>query len=71
MGLLKNSGYNPSNLIDVLKTLDKAQREHPGGFNATHPSPAQRISNAERSVRQYRVQDTRSYRQARFNNLEK
>jgi predicted Zn-dependent protease len=71
MGLLKNAGYNPASLVDVLKILDKAQKAHPGGFNTTHPSPALRIANAERSLRRYRIQDTRSYRQARFDNQEK
>jgi predicted Zn-dependent protease len=67
MVLLAGAGYNPGSLIDVLKVLDKSQKEHPGGFNATHPSPALRIGNAEKRIGNYRLRDTRSYRQARFN----
>jgi predicted Zn-dependent protease len=67
MNLLASAGYNPASLIDVLKVLDKSQKEHPGGFNTTHPSPAMRINNAERQTGNYRLRDTRSYRQTRFN----
>jgi predicted Zn-dependent protease len=66
MGLLANAGYNPGSLIDVLKILEKSQKEHPGGFNATHPSPALRIGSAERQAGNYRLRDTRSYRKTRF-----
>lgn len=45
------------------------QPGHPGGFNKTHPAPAKRIANAEKSAGQYRVPDTRSYRQARYERL--
>jgi predicted Zn-dependent protease len=64
--LLAAAGYNPMSLIDVLRVLNKSQKEHPGGFNLTHPSPAMRINNAERPAGNYRVRDTRSYRQTRF-----
>jgi predicted Zn-dependent protease len=66
LALLAGAGYNPVSLIDILKILDKNQKEHPGGFNLTHPSPALRTANAERQIRSYRVRDTRSYRQNRF-----
>jgi predicted Zn-dependent protease len=66
MVLLADAGYNPLGLIDILKILDKNQKDHPGGFNTTHPSPVQRISNAEKFAGNYRRQDTRSYRQPRF-----
>ncbi|MDR0602282.1 MAG: M48 family metalloprotease [Treponema sp.] len=66
MVLLADAGYNPLSLIDILKILDKSQKEHPGGFNVTHPSPVQRIGNAERFAGNYRRQDTRPYRQSRF-----
>jgi predicted Zn-dependent protease len=66
MALLAAAGYNPLGLIDMLKILDKSQKNHPGGFNATHPSPVRRISNAERFAGNYRLRDTGSYRQARF-----
>jgi predicted Zn-dependent protease len=66
MELLAGAGYNPASLIEVLKVLDKSQKEHPGGFNATHPSPAQRIGNAQRRIGNYRLRDTGSYRRSRF-----
>jgi predicted Zn-dependent protease len=66
MALLAGAGYNPASLIDVLKILEKSQKDHPGGFNTTHPAPARRIGNAERLIGNYRVRDTGSFRQARF-----
>jgi predicted Zn-dependent protease len=51
----------------MLKELNTVQNRQPGGFNKTHPTPAQRISNAEKSVGKYKVADTRSFRQGRFN----
>jgi len=65
--LLAWAGYEPSSLIDVLKVLEKTQSSHPGGFNKTHPTPTQRIANAQQTVGNYQVPDTRSYRVARFN----
>jgi predicted Zn-dependent protease len=66
MALLAGAGYNPQGLIEILKVLDKSQKDHPGGFNATHPAPAWRIGNAERFAGNYRIRDTRSYRAGRF-----
>jgi predicted Zn-dependent protease len=66
LSLLASAGYNPSGLIDMLNELRAVQGNSSGGFNKTHPAPAQRIANAEKSVSKYSVTDTRSYRQARF-----
>jgi predicted Zn-dependent protease len=66
MDLLASAGYNPASLIEVLKVLEKSQKEHPGGFNATHPSPEMRISSAESRIGHYRLRDTSSYRRSRF-----
>jgi predicted Zn-dependent protease len=66
LSLLASAGYNPSCLIDMLNELKAAQSNSSGGFSRTHPTPAQRIANAEKSMSIYRVPDTRSYRQARF-----
>jgi len=65
MSLLASAGYNPSGLIDMLRELSAIQTGS-SGFGKTHPTPAQRITNAEKSVGKYRAADTRSYRQARF-----
>jgi predicted Zn-dependent protease len=64
MSLLANSGYEPMALVDVLKILQRVQKTQSGGFNATHPSPTERIASAERL--RYRTQDTRKFRTARF-----
>jgi predicted Zn-dependent protease len=64
--LLAKTGYAPSGLIDVLKILESRQPGQAGGFNKTHPSPAQRIANAEGAAKQYPAPDTRSFRASRF-----
>ena len=66
--LLASAGYSPSALIEMLRALSNVQASG-SGFGKTHPTPAQRIANAERTVNQYRVSDTRSARQARFNTV--
>jgi predicted Zn-dependent protease len=65
ISLLALAGYEPSALIDVLRLLERNQPNRRGGFNNTHPTPAQRITNAQRTVGNYEVEDTRSYRVAR------
>ena len=64
MSLMASAGYNPAALIEMLGALSSVQTSG-SGFGKTHPTPAQRITNAERTVRNYRVVDT-SIRQARF-----
>jgi predicted Zn-dependent protease len=66
--ILVASGYDPQALVDMLRVLQRVQGSQTGGFNTTHPTPAQRIANVEGLVRQYRIQDTRSYRVPRFRN---
>jgi len=65
MSLLASAGYSPSGLLDMLRELSSVQTSS-SGFGKTHPTPAQRITNAEKSVGTYNVVNTLSYRQARF-----
>ena len=66
LALLAATGYDPSGLVMMLRAIERASGSSSSGFGKTHPSPAQRIANVERGLNQYRVQDTRSYRQARY-----
>jgi predicted Zn-dependent protease len=66
LSLLTAAGYSPSGLIDMLRQLEKTQSSHTGGFNKTHPSPAERLSSAEKLAANYQVSDTRSFRQDRY-----
>jgi predicted Zn-dependent protease len=66
--LLAASGYNPGALLEMLRILQRVQSSQRGGFNTTHPSPADRITNADRMSGRYRIQDTASYRAPRFRN---
>jgi predicted Zn-dependent protease len=65
MALMASAGYNPSGLINMLMSLGSVQASD-SGFGKTHPSPAQRIVNAQKSVGRYRVTDTSMSRNARF-----
>ena len=65
--LMASAGYDPTGLMLMLRALETRTGNSQGsGFGKTHPSPAQRIVNAERVLGQYRVPDTRSYRQPRY-----
>ena len=67
--LLTLAGYEPSALLDMLAVLQKNQSAHPGGFNNTHPSPADRIANVQKTIGDYNVTDTRSYRTGRYKSV--
>jgi predicted Zn-dependent protease len=66
--LLTVAGYSPASLLDVLGSLQKTPGT--GGFNSTHPSPAQRIDNVRqeliRNRHLYQDSDTGSFRSERF-----
>jgi predicted Zn-dependent protease len=65
MSLMASAGYRPSGLIDMLNSLTAVQTSG-AGFGKTHPTPAQRITNAQKTVTRYTVADNSSTRQARF-----
>jgi len=65
MSLLAAAGYNPSGLVAMLNELRNVQSSG-SGFGKTHPTPAQRITNAQRTVGNFKVTDTSASRQARF-----
>jgi predicted Zn-dependent protease len=67
--LLAAAGYSPGELLEMLKVLQDVQHSHKGGFNDTHPSPAQRIVNVERKLAGYKLKDTSAYRQDRFSRI--
>ncbi len=64
--LLAAAGYEPSSFVEMLRGLKTSQARASGGFNSTHPSPDARINNAEKSIGNYTVPDTRDYRIDRF-----
>ena len=65
MALMAHAGYNPSGLTSMLEALSAVQKAG-SGFGKTHPSPAQRLANLEKSIERYDVADTSRVRQARF-----
>jgi predicted Zn-dependent protease len=64
--LLRHAGYDPSALAGILKILEKTQPLWPGGFNTTHPSPADRLTNLKKAVLTGDGSKTRPYRDSRF-----
>lgn len=66
LSLMASAKYDPQGLVDMLKELKAVQSKTSGGLNKTHPSPDQRISNAEKSVKKYKVTDNRARRKSRF-----
>ena len=66
--ILAASGYNPGALVEILNILQKVQQSQAGGFNSTHPSPSERISNVTLEISRYKVTDTRPVRSSRFKN---
>jgi hypothetical protein len=74
MSLLAAAGYNPRQLVEMLRELDKIQGSRNGGFNAgfgrTHPSPASRMVNASVAVNRYaNINDTGRFREKRFKSV--
>ena len=68
IALLAASGYDPRGLLEILSVLQKMPQNSKEGFFGTHPTPTQRITNAQGLVSGYKVNDTRSSRAARFIN---
>jgi predicted Zn-dependent protease len=66
LSLLAAAGYDPESLVTMLRALGRNQSSHPGGFNRTHPTPPRRIDNVQKTLSQYRVQDNKAARQARY-----
>lgn len=64
--ILAAAGYDPAALTEILEILLKVQGSEEGGFNSTHPTPAERIANIKGQAP--RVKDSRSYRIPRFRN---
>ena len=67
IALMAASGYDPQGLILMLQAIERLHDNSGKGFSKTHPSPTDRIANAQKTVTNYRVEDTRAYRQARYN----
>ena len=66
LNLMAWAGYNPKSYLDMLRDLSIAQNRSRGGFNNTHPTPAQRAENVEVLIGSFNMPDTRVHRQIRF-----
>lgn len=66
MKIMADAGYDPNAFISLLRSLEKKQGAHAGGFSSTHPSPADRIAKLEAEVGKYQVAKAPAVRTARF-----
>ena len=64
--LMAATGYDPAGLITMLRTIEKNYDNSGKGFGKTHPSPTQRITNAEKTLKSNIVADTKAARTARY-----
>lgn len=65
--LMQNAGYNVSGMNEILLEMQKGQKNAPGGFSKTHPSPKSRIKKVKSAVsKMERIPDTSAFRKARF-----
>jgi hypothetical protein len=69
LSLLAAAGYDPTELITMLRELEKTQSGYLSGFGKTHPAPALRIANAQLSLTKYPPSATQDSRRARFSEL--
>ena len=67
--LLAASGYNPQAILDVLKLLQSIENSQRSGFNTTHPSARERITNVGIWIGNRQVRDNSSIRSSRFNKV--
>jgi predicted Zn-dependent protease len=54
IALMAAAGYNPAGLTKMLMALGHYQKPEEG-FGKTHPSPEERIANAQKSVKKYKA----------------
>jgi len=65
LALMASAGYNPTGLVNLIMSLGSLQVDE-SGFGKTHPSPAQRIANAQKSVGRYKAIYKTALREKRF-----
>ncbi len=66
LSLMASAGYSPIAMKEMLTIMKSHQGSSKTGFYKTHPSPEKRITNVEKSIKSYKVVDTRSYRKTRY-----
>jgi len=68
LALMASAGYSPTGLVDMLMSLGSViQSTDTAGFGKTHPSPAERIANVQKSMGKYKlVINTSEARKKRF-----
>ncbi|MDR2019725.1 MAG: M48 family metalloprotease [Treponema sp.] len=67
LSLMASAGYDPASLVTMLTSLREKQGNQTGsGFGKTHPSPERRIASVNKTLPSYKVEDTKSFRTARY-----
>jgi predicted Zn-dependent protease len=67
LALMAAAGYDPASLVTMLNSLREKQGNQTGsGFGKTHPSPERRITSVNKSLPNYKVEDTKPFRATRY-----
>ncbi|MDR2186342.1 MAG: M48 family metalloprotease [Treponema sp.] len=67
LSLMASAGYEPASLLTMLTSLrEKQGNQTRSGFGKTHPSPDRRIASVNKSLPNYKVEDTKSFRAGRY-----
>ena len=62
---MMNSGYNPLEMIGVMKILkDAAGPNRTPEFQSTHPDPDNRIEKIQEAIREYSQQQKTSFKKS-------
>ncbi|MBP5359017.1 MAG: M48 family metalloprotease [Treponema sp.] len=64
--LMAGAGYSPDAMISMLKKMSEQQGTKKSGFYKTHPSPENRISHLNSTLKKTQVEDTTEFREDRY-----
>lgn len=66
--LMRRVGYDPNGLVDMLNVMQKRLKPAGLDFAKTHPSPASRIADLQKTIGGYAVVNSPRAREVRFRN---
>jgi predicted Zn-dependent protease len=66
VGILRDMGYNPNGLREMLTVMQSVQKPSDAGFAKTHPDPSVRIKSLAPHLANYPVVEAPAPRQKRF-----
>lgn len=67
LATMQRVGYDPQAMVAMLRTMEVQLTDDSTGFGKTHPSPVDRIEEAQETLGEYFVPDPPAVRYERFN----